>query len=272
MRSQNNVRRSEPTSLTAPVLPKSASTGSRGLTLGLKVLEHLATCETPATQQTIASALKISGSSVYRSMVVLEQRGYVARIGKDGAYATTRKLFHIQSTADTHQRLLSHAQPIMCTLSESISQSCNLSIPIAADMQVVSHQESSGPYGINVPIGFRYDIPNSAPGLAFTAFMKHSDPASWPQGLSTTIDAQWTSLKKTVQAATEAGFTKVANPYLPDVIDLSCPIFDKSRFVAALTVPYIKTSTSPSLTWCLAALQQAAERLNASLQSEALVS
>ena len=274
MRSQNKPSRNEKFPNATPVSKPADTLGNspRSLVIGLKILEYLSTCRTPTTRHALAAALNASPSSVYRSMQVLEDRGYVAPTGENGLYQPTRKLHQIQSTALPHLRLLDHAQPVMRTLSDGISQSCNLSIPSTPDMQVVAQEESPGPFGINIPVGFRYDIPGSAPGLAFAAFTKNSDTARWPKGLSSVFDAhQWASLKNTVQKVTEAGFAQLNNPHLPDVIDLSCPIFDSSHLIAILTVPYIKTSGSPSLTWCLAALQQAAEQLNESLHSDALV-
>lgn len=246
--------------------------GPRGLVIGLKILEYLASCQAPATLSTLAEALNISVASASRSILILEQRGYVAQTADNGAYERTTKLYHIKTTPLPYQRLLGHAQPVMRALSDSISQSCNLAIPSSPDMLVVAQSDSPGAFWINVPVGFRYDIPASAPGLAFAAFMRNSDPARWPHGLSAVVDAhQWTSLKSAVQKATESGFAQVTNPHLPDVIDLSCPVFDDGHFVAALTIPYIQTRSSPNLTWCLAALQQAAEQLNESLHSDALV-
>ena len=274
MRSQNKMSQNgnSPFAAQAPKPVESLGTSPRGLVIGLKILEYLAICPTPATQPALAAALNIPTSSINRSILILEQRGYVARTGKDGSYERTNKLCQIQSTALPYQRLLGHAQPIMRALADSISQSCNLAIPSHPDLQVVTQEESSGPFGINVPVGFRYDIPASAPGLAFAAFMKNSDPARWPHGLPTVVDAhQWTSLKRDVYKTAEAGFAQAINPHLPDVTDLSCPIFDNTHFAAVLTVPYIQTRGSPNLTWCLAALQQAAEELNESLHSDALV-
>lgn len=251
---------------------QNAKAGSRALVTGLDILEFLATCPTPPAQSAISAALNIPLSTVFRSLAVLEERGYIARIGNQDLYKRTEKLCELQSTAPTHQRLLTLAKPIMQSLCISISQSCNLAVPSLPDMLVAAQYESPGPCGINVPLGFRYDIPASAPGLAFAAFTKNSDPARWPAEISSVVDAhEWSTLKKAIHRAAEAGFAQVENPYLPEVIDLSCPIIERGQFVAALTVPYIKTAGSTNLTWCLAALQQAAEELNESLHGDALV-
>jgi len=209
---------------------------------------------------------------VSRSVTVLEQRGFIARTGNRAIYRTTPKLSQLPSIAPVDQRLLSLALPIMRSLCDGISQSCNLAVPSEPDMLVIAQQESSGPFGINVPLGFRYDIPGSAPGLAFAAFTKNSDPMRWPNGLAGDGEPdQWSAMKKAVQRTAVSGFSQVENSFLPDATDLSCPIFEKGEFVAVLTVPYIQTKGSANLTWCLAALQQAAEELNETLRRDALV-
>lgn len=272
MRSQNKPRLTNNHPPATPVATPTdfGGTGPRALVIGLKILEHLATCQMPETPSALAAALDMAGASVYRALQVLQQRDYVART-PDGTYRRTSKLCDAQSTGLPHRRLLGHARQIMHSLSDTILQSCNLAIPVYPELQVVLHQESSGPFGINVPVGYRYDIPASAPGLAFAAFMKNSDPARWPAGHSAVVDAQaWTALKKTVHLATEAGFAQAANPHMPDVTDLSCPIYDNGHLVAVLTVPYIASRKNPNLTWCVATLQQAAEQLNEALQGDAL--
>lgn len=245
---------------------------SDALRIGLEILEYIAKNPKITTRTGIADALDIPGSTVYRSMIVLERKGYISRTGPQGAYEPTGKLWLLQSTAPAHQRLLSRAKPIMKALSEDISQSCNLSIPALPHMQVVAQQESSGPYGISVPVGFKYHIATSAPGVAFAAFTKSFDPSLCQTDNDSAIQAQpWSSLKKAAQKAYETGFAQTGNPYLSEVVDLSCPVFDAGQFVGALTVPFIKTVGGMSLVWCLAALQEAAEKLNNTLIGDSRV-
>lgn len=250
----------------------SAREPSDALKVGLEILEYISKGPKLTTRSSIAAALNIPNSTVYRSMMVLERKGYISRTGPQEAYETTGKLWLLQSTAPAHQRLLNRARSVMKALSEDVAQSCNLAIPALPHMQVVSQQESSGPYGISVPVGFKYQIPNSAPGIAFAAFTKSFDPARCQTVDGGVIQAQqWSALKKAAQKAYEVGFAQAENPYLPDVVDLACPIFDGGQFVAALTVPYIKSVGGMSQVWCLAALQEAVERLNNTLMTDTRV-
>ncbi len=243
---------------------------SHALVIGLDVLEFISRCSSSPTVAAIAAALGVPRSVAYRSIVVLEDRGYIVRTNKRG-YRPAAGPQQSQLMAQAQRRLLAHATPVMQALCDGVSQSCNIAVPAAFDMQVIARQDSPGPFGINVPLGFGYDVPASAPGLVFAAFTRHSDPNLWPEGLESAAEGDpWSGLKKAVKNVTQTGFAQIENTYMPDIIDLSCPIFDRDQFVAALTVPYMRTTGGANMTWCLATLQQAAERLNDSLDRDAL--
>jgi DNA-binding IclR family transcriptional regulator len=250
----------------------SANNPKRTLATGLDILEYLVNCQHPATLAAISEDLQVTGTVVNRSISVLEDRGYVVRNDATQSYESTRKLRDLRSALSTSHTLLAHARPVMRDLCERISQSCNIALPSGADLQVVAQQESPGAFGISVPTGYRYAIPDSAPGLAFIAFSVQANPARWPDQTSIVVDAQeWSSLRSAVQKTVERGFAQVENALLSDVTDLSCPVYQDGRFVAVLSVPFIQTNGSVSLGWSIATLQVAAERLSQSLRGDSLV-
>jgi DNA-binding IclR family transcriptional regulator len=250
----------------------SANNPKHTLATGLDILEYLVNCQHPATLAAISEDLQVTGTVVNRSISVLEDRGYVIRNGATQSYESTRKLRDLRSALSTSHALLAHARPVMRDLCERISQSCNIALPSGADLQVVAQQESPGAFGISVPTGYRYGIPDSAPGLAFIAFSGQANPARWPDQTSVVVDAQeWSSLRSAVQKTVERGFAQVENALLSDVTDLSCPVYQDGRFVAVLSVPFIQTNGSVSLGWSIATLQVAAERLSQSLRGDSLV-
>jgi DNA-binding IclR family transcriptional regulator len=239
-----------------------ADESPNALMMGLDILEYIASSPKDTTQSAIVQALDIPYTNFYRAAAVLEEKGYLTRAGRHGAYQLTGKLRRFQSTAPAHQHLLTSAGPIVEALSEQVVQSCNLSIPAGRHMLVVLEQQANCPYSVSVPVGFGHPISDSAPGVAFAAF----DPSSRQAG---DVDADTTDLgvelKAAVAKAREAGFAQTVNRYLPDVVDLSCPVFAGTDFVAALTMHYLKSVGGMNLAWCLAALQEAAERLTNAL-------
>ncbi len=275
MKNDKTMRQPQPFRPSAPEAAKrdpSAKTLAHALATGLDILEYLANCQHPATLATISEELQVTDEVVNRSIALLEDRGYVVRGTATQSYESTGKLPELRSSPAVSLELLTHAQPIMRDLCEHISQSCNIALPSETDLHVIAYQESPAAFSISVPIGYRYDIPNSAPGLAFVAFGGHATPVRRPDQTSSIVDAQeWSSLRNAVQNATERGFAQVENPLFPDITDLSCPVYQDGRFIAVLTVPFMQTSGSASLGWSIAALQMAAERLSQSLQGNSLV-
>jgi DNA-binding IclR family transcriptional regulator len=227
---------------------------------GLEILEYLAAAKAPVTFTAIATDLGASNATLYRVLNVLEERGYVARSPRDKTYRSTGRLLQLEVAMVPAQRLIAHARPVMQALCESIGQSCNLSVPHSSRMIVIAQVASPAPLCISVPVGVKYDMDNSAPGQVYTAFSQASLSVSGERPLPSAVTNM-----------IELGFSRAGNPSIPEVTDLSCPIFLNDQIAGALTVPYIKIVDGPSLGWCLAELQRAVEEVNGSLLNTTLV-
>ncbi len=244
----------------------------RALATGLDILEYLANCQHPATLSAISEKLNVTDVVVNRSISVLEGRGYVVCDRVTKSYEGTGKLLKLRSALGKTPQLLRHAERVMQGLCEHISQSCNIAIASEGDIQVMAQQVPPSPFCITVPVGYRYDMINTAPGLAFLAFASQTDATRWPGKGSPVVNAkEWSTLRKAVETTAERGFAQAENPLLPAVTDLSCPVYQDGRFVAVLTVPFMQTSGSTNLGWSIAALQMAAELLSGSLRGDSLV-
>lgn len=204
-------------------------TPADALALGLDILECLAASQTPKTVSEIAREMKVERLRLSCAVNTLEKLGYLASTGDAGAYVATPRLYELGIHAPFIQALIDRANPVMQGLSDEILQSCNLAMPFGRHLCVVLQTESPGALSINVPEGFRYENPASAPAAACYA--------------QTLTPVQ-------------------AHGVLEGVIDLSCPIFDGGSVTAVLTIPYIKTIESVPLERCMQALQRAAMALS----------
>lgn len=236
----------------------SARTDKQSLGIAFEILECLAAQSAPMKRQEIARWLSISAAVTYRLISVLEQRGYVVA-DTTGGYRITPKLTDLRLSSAPLERLLIHAAPAMCALSDQTHQSCNLTVPTAKDLCVIAHQDSPGPFDIHIPVGFWYDRYTSAPGRAYAAALRTTRrQPSGGQGRGARPNA----------IAGEPATAQARNPFLPTVTDLSCAIFEKSECVAILSIPYIGTLKGMSLDSSLTALQTATENLSAVLSDE----
>ena len=242
----------------------------RGLAIGLDIVEYLIGSDSPRTLADISAHLNIPAATLYRSIRIMETRGYVARaIG--GGYTPTSKLHEMFICAPANQRLLASAQSLMQSLCETVSQSCNLAIPSGGSMIVIAQNASPGPFGISIPVGFRYDVLESAPGLVHLTFSRNNNRFRWNERMTNLKDDKWASLNAAVQQVTEQGYSQYENPCMQSVTDLSCPVFDGSHLLAVLTIPYIRTVDSLALPATLAALLRTADQLNSILNTGAMV-
>lgn len=199
------------------------------LTLGLDILEFLAVEASPKSVAEIARQIQVPRLQTLQTLKDLEDLGYVAGDEHHGTYMATSRLYELGVNAPFIQRLMDRARPVMQALSDDILQSCNLAVPFGRHLTVVLQTQSPGTFSINIPTGFRYESPASAPAIACFALTRSP-----------------------VQAKN----------VLEGVIDLSCPVFDGGSVTAVLTIPYIRTAESRSVDECVSALQQAAVTLS----------
>lgn len=209
--------------------PDDARLPDDAFTLGLDILEYLAAEGSPRSVTEIARQIQIPRLQAVQTIKDLERLGYVAGDEGHGTYMATSRLYELGVNAPFVQRLMDRARPVMQALSDDVFQSCNLAIPFGRHLTVVLQTQSPGTFSINIPTGFRYESPASAPAIACFALTRSP-----------------------VQAKN----------VLEGVIDLSCPIFDGGSVTAVLTIPYIRTTGSQSVDQCVTALQQAAITLS----------
>jgi DNA-binding IclR family transcriptional regulator len=252
--------------------PSALAKGHRRiLNLGLDILEYLTKCQQPLTLATISAHLQVPSAAVSRALSVLEARRYLTRNGEEQSYQVTGKLLALHPKRPLSLSLLARARPIMQELNKQTSLSCNLAIVSDNELKVIAQPDSPAGFSITLPIGFAYDIPDSAPGLAYLAFSGASDPSAWPDQASVIGASEWSMLRSAVQKAADMGYAQMANAIMPDVTDISCPVYQYGDFVAILTIPFIETRSSAGIGWTTAALLMAAGLLSQALQDDCLV-
>src|ERR1035441_3836471 len=62
---------------------------------GLEILEYLAGQRMPLTQLEIAEGLRRSSGEIYRMLLCLEERGYLAREAESGKFRLTLRLYEL---------------------------------------------------------------------------------------------------------------------------------------------------------------------------------
>lgn len=207
---------------------------------GLDVLELLARTGEPLTTSQIAAKLERSVSELFRMVLTLESRGYIALVGGKEGYGLTNKMFALGIAQTPTRTLIENAMPVMKELAEDIGQSCHLVVASNDQIVVVARIESPRDMGFSVRIGYRRPLVYSTSGIILTAAQSPAarDALLNQLAISAPADAM-ENFRQKVASASELGFVRSPSDFVNGVIDLSSPVMGKIGAVASLTVPYV---------------------------------
>jgi DNA-binding IclR family transcriptional regulator len=138
---------------------------------GLDLLEVLAARPAPVSQAEIARALGRSPSEIFRMLLCLERRGYVAKEEGSGRYRLSLRLYELAHTHSPVEALLRAAERPMRELAVGLRQSCHLSVLSAGKLLVLSQAESPEPRRLSVEVGGKFSPVHTCSGRLLLAHL-----------------------------------------------------------------------------------------------------
>jgi DNA-binding IclR family transcriptional regulator len=211
---------------------------------GLDILELLAHQPEGLTKSQLARELDRTVSEIFRMLVCLERRGYIAQVSED-RYSLTLKLFQLVQEHPPTERLMLDALPIMKRLADETQQSCHLGVLEGDKVVILAQVNSPTKLGFYVKLGSTVDLMESASGYVVLA---HQQPEERERTL-----ANWRrnnrrppgDLVRHLDRIRRTGFEKRASYLVKGVLNISFPVLDeRGSAVGALTIPYIQYSGS----------------------------
>lgn len=112
--------------------------------------------------------------TLQRTLLTLDELGYVRQEFKGGAYGLTMNSFKLGRRIVSNNSFVEQARPARRNLLETLNETVNLCIASGTDMVVVDQQASRRMLRLNSIIGSSSAIRRSASGKAFTAFLPRS--------------------------------------------------------------------------------------------------
>lgn len=223
----------------------------------LDILELLAERGGGLSQLDIATAIERSPGQIFRVLATLERRGYLLRDRKSGLYELSLRLFDLAHRQEPLHALEAAGLPVMRTLSETVRQSCNLSVLDAERVRVVAQVESPADFGFRVRVGALFEIGQTATGLVLAAFDPRAGDLADRRGVDTEL----------LERIRRDHHLVRADAVQPSITDVVVPVLrGDGTALAALTVPYVATSLSASgADDVLAAARDAAAEIAADL-------
>jgi DNA-binding IclR family transcriptional regulator len=139
---------------------------------GLDVLELLASQDAGRSLAELARRLGRSPSEIFRTLVCLERRGYVAREEGSGLYRLSLRIFELARTHAPVRALLRAAERPMQDLAERVRESCHLSVLSGGGLLVLAQAEGPSARRLSVEVGARHSLVHTASGRLLLAFLE----------------------------------------------------------------------------------------------------
>lgn len=208
---------------------------------GLDILELFTQEPGGLTKSEVARRLNRTVSEIFRMLLCLETRGYIARGADDDLFRITLKMFRMSLEYPPTKRLVSEALPIMQRVAHAINQSCHLGVLEAGRVVIVAQADSPISPGFYVKAGAVVDLMHAATGHVILAHL--------PPGVRERAVKAWSDrtgnhapkdLEDRLQKIRHRGSEEHASYEIRGVTNISYPIFDeRGSALAALTVPYL---------------------------------
>jgi DNA-binding IclR family transcriptional regulator len=247
----------EPTTkYTAPALEK-----------GLDIIEHLSNFESGLSQSEIARDLKRSVSEIFRMLVVLQARGYIAQDPATDRYVLTTLLFEIAHRTPLIRRLTTAATPLMRDLAHAINQSVHLAVLTDDSVLIAGQVDPPARHVMSVRLGTRVDVWRASSGRVMMAFSGEAELVEMFRRAPLPESMAEAAIREDLQAIRRRGHEIVDSFMIKGVVNISAPIIDHTgQAIAALTVPHIqRLHDKVSFTDCCRGVIDTAARLTRSL-------
>ncbi len=233
---------------------------------GLDILELLAHQSAGLTKSQLARELNRTVSEIFRMLLCLERRGYIAQIEGE-RYSLTLKLFKLVQEHPPTERLIVDALPVMHRLAHDTLQSCHMGVLEGGRVVIVAQVNAPTDVGFFVKLGSTVDIMESGSGYVILAHQTLSQRgrtlAEWARE---TGKIPPRDLDVHLKRIREAGYEKRASYLVKGIVNFSFPIFDdRGAPVGALTVPHIHFTDPTRNFQVIQLMREAAETITTAI-------
>jgi len=234
---------------------------------GLDILEMFASEPTGLTKSDVARKLGRTISEIFRMLLCLEERGYIAQSPGTDRYNLTLHLFRLAQEHPPIKRMTMQALPIMQQVAHELNQSCHLGVLNGEQVVIIAQVDSPVSPGFYVKAGAVVDLMHAATGHVILAHQTQEACAraiqAWCKRHRTEAPRDLTSH---LAAIKERGYEEKESYEVEGIINVSYPVLDEhGHAAAALTVPYIRRIDDSTTT---AIVRQVLKRASSQLSKE----
>lgn len=141
---------------------------------GLDILEFLSAETFPQSQHEIANGIHKTPNEIYRMLISLEKRGYIAKDPISGKYSLTLRLFHLAHSHSPVDTIAKASEIHMENLALNINQSVHLSVLYQNKLLIIAQARSRTPVSLSVEIGSLFPLEKTISGRVILANLDES--------------------------------------------------------------------------------------------------
>ena len=235
---------------------------------GLDILELFAGTPAGLTVSEVARSLNRTVSEIFRMLLCLEQRGYLAQSANKERYHLTLRLFRLAQEHPPTKRVVTEALPIMHSLAHELRQSCHLGVLDGSHVVILAQVDSPESTGFYVKVGSKVDLMHAATGHVILA---HQTADACERAIDEwtreTKKKKPTDLDEHLAKIRARGYERRASYEVSGVVNISFPVINsQGNAVAGLTIPYVKRLEDPlSMPEIIAALRKSSRQISEAL-------
>jgi DNA-binding IclR family transcriptional regulator len=209
---------------------------------GLDILELFASTPEGLTVSDVARRLNRTVSEIFRMILCLEQRGYLAQSPNKERYHLTLRLFRLAQEHPPTKRLVTEALPAMHWLAHKLRQSCHLGIIDGGHVVILAQVDSPESTGFYVKMGSKVDLMHAATGHVILAHQSEdARERAVEEWRLETRKRKPADLDEHLAKILARGHERRASYEVAGVVNISFPILNvQGHAIAGLTVPFVK--------------------------------
>jgi DNA-binding IclR family transcriptional regulator len=209
---------------------------------GLDILELFASTPEGLTVSEVARRLDRTMSEIFRMLLCLEHRGYLAQSANRDRYHLTLKMFRLGQEHPPTKRMVTEALPIMHALAQETRQSCHLGVLDGGHVVILAQVDSPQSTGFYVKVGSKVDLMHAATGHVILAHQtEDACERAIREWALETQKKKPADLDDHLAKIRARGYEKRASYEITGVMNISFPVLNsQGNAIAGLTVPYVK--------------------------------
>jgi DNA-binding IclR family transcriptional regulator len=234
--------RPAPSRATIATPPKKRYYPTPALEKGLDILELFASTPDGMTVSEVARRLDRTMSEIFRMLLCLEHRGYLAQSANKDRYHLTLRLFHLGQEHPPTKRMITEALPVMHWLAHEIRQSCHLGVLDGGHVVILAQVDSPESTGFYVKMGSKVDLMRASTGHVILAHQSEDfKDRAIQEWMMETQKRKPADLSDHLEKIRARGYERRASYQVTGVVNISFPILNsQGNAIAGLTVPYVK--------------------------------